>query len=362
MEVGNISLEVVEEATRDMNHQVEKVQVLFKESSVKTKAVIDKYKKQYLFAFREVRKASAKSALISVRDHIIEEAEENYRTINLLTVVDYRRRIFFKVFVVVCVSITISAILCKKLLEGFHIRNLPPTPAPPPSSPSQICQPPSSSSISNLANVTTEENLLKLNMRQMRRVLWRNRDEVGEELAEEELQVLLKNLGLQRNSSLVPMKHFEEEDDDWSKCKVCMAEDIDSVILDCGHLVACNQCGEKLTKCPICRQLVVKVHKVDLVSEFDLAKLTKKEFKRMLKLCGLQFKTGVTARRMLLLQGGEILEKEPKCKVCLDNNIDSVFLPCGHMMTCIQCGSKLVNCPICPNMPRLAMVNKIYRA
>ena len=51
-----------------------------------------------------------------------------------------------------------------------------------------------------------------------------NRDEVGEELAEEELQVLLKNLGLQRrrNSSLVPMKHFEEEDDDWSKCKVCI--------------------------------------------------------------------------------------------------------------------------------------------
>merc|ERR1711953_1435383 len=322
------------------------------------------YKKQYLEAFSEVRIASAKSALISVRDHIIEEAEENYRTINLLTVVDYRRRIFFKVFVVVCVSITISAILGKKLLEGFHMRSLPPTPPSSPSPPSQTSHlPSSSSSISNLANLTTEENLLKLNVRQMRRVLWRNRDEVGEELAEEELQVLLKNLGLQRrrNSSLVPMKYFEE-DDDWSKCKVCMAEDIDSVILDCGHLVACNQCGEKLTKCPICRQQVVKVHKVDLVSELDLAKLTKKEFKRMLKLCGLQFKDGVTARRMLLLQGGEILEKEPKCKVCLDNNIDSVFLPCGHMMTCIQCGSKLVNCPICPNMPRLAMVNKIYRA
>ena len=129
-----------------------------------------------------------------------------------------------------------------------------------------------------------------------------------------------------------------------------------------GHLVACNHCGKKLTKCPICRQQVVKVHKVDLVSELDLAKLTKKEFKKMLKLCGVQFETGVTARRMLLLQGGEILERDPKCKVCLENNIDSVFLPCGHMMTCIQCGSKLVNCPICPNMPTLAMVNKIYRA
>jgi len=340
-----------------MNHQVDQVQVLFKESYVKSKATIDKYKKQYLEAFSEVRIASAKSALISVRDHIIEEAEENYRTINLLTVVDYRRRIFLKVFVVVCVSITFSAILGKKLLEGFHIRSLPPTPPPPPSSPSQTSHllP---SSISKLANITTEENLLKVNTKQMRRLLWRSRDEVGEELAEEELQVLLKNLWLQRR----PMKHFQEEDDDWSKCKVCMAEDIDSVILDCGHLVASNHCGKKLTKCPICRQQVVKVHKVDFVSELDLAKLTKKEFKKMLKLCGLQFKTGVTARRMLLLQGGEIPEMDPKCKVCLDNNIDSVFLPCGHVMTCIQCGSKLVNCPICPNMPRLAMVNKIYRA
>merc|ERR1719150_50717 len=190
MEVGNISLEVVEEATRDMNHQVEKVQVLFKESNVKVKALIYKYKKEYLEAFSEVRIASAKSILISVRDHIIEEAEENYRTIILLTVVDYRRRIFFKVFVVVCVSITISAILGKKLLEGFHIRSLPPTPPPPPppSSPSQTSHPPSSSSISNLANVTTEENLLKLNVRQMRWVLWRNRDEVGEEPAEIECE------------------------------------------------------------------------------------------------------------------------------------------------------------------------------
>ena len=147
--------------------------------------------------------------------------------------------------------------------------------------------------------------------------------------------------------------------------KVCMAEDIDSVILDCGHLVACNLCGEKLTKCPICRQLVVKVHKVDLVSELDLAKLTKKEFKKMLKLCGVQFETGVTARRMLLLQGGEIPEKDPKCKVCLDNNIDSVFLPCGHMMTCITCGFKLVSwlgisCPICRK--QIGGVAKIFRA
>merc|ERR1712217_463488 len=173
-----------------------------------------------------------------------------------------------------------------------------------------------------------------------RRVLWRNRDEFGEELAQEELQVLLKNLGLQRrrNSSLVPMKHFEEEDDDWSKCKVCMAEDIDSVILDCGHLVACNQCGKKLNECPICRQHVAEVLQVVLVSELDLDSLTRKEIKQVLALCGVSFKDRVAARRTQ--EERDILKEKHKCQVCTNNLMDSVFLPCGHMMTCTCCGLK----------------------
>ena len=49
-----------------------------------------------------------------------------------------------------------------------------------------------------------------------------------------------------------------------------------------------------------------------------------------------------------------------KCQVCTNNLMDSVFLPCGHMMTCTCCGLKLVNCPICKQ--RIAKVTKIYRA
>ena len=170
----------------------------------------------------------------------------------------------------------------------------------------------------------------------------------------------------ERTSWPVPVK-YTEADDDWSKCKLCMDAKIDSVILDCGHLVACNQCGKKLTKCPICRQHVVKVHRVALVSELnlaalvwelDLTRLSGKIIKQVLMLCGNCCKDRVAARRTV--EEGGILEKEQKWKMCRENPIDSVFLPCGHMMTCTQCGSKFVNCPICQE--KIANVLKIYKA
>ena len=38
---------------------------------------------------------------------------------------------------------------------------------------------------------------------------------------------------------------------------------------------------------------------------------------------------------------------ENLCKVCWDAIIDCVFLDCGHLCTCIQCGKQLSQCPIC---------------
>ncbi|XP_078493298.1 E3 ubiquitin-protein ligase XIAP-like [Ciona intestinalis] len=43
------------------------------------------------------------------------------------------------------------------------------------------------------------------------------------------------------------------------------------------------------------------------------------------------------------------LEEERKCKVCLDKMADIVFIPCGHLCTCIECASALNKCPICRN-------------
>ncbi|CAL1284289.1 unnamed protein product [Larinioides sclopetarius] len=46
---------------------------------------------------------------------------------------------------------------------------------------------------------------------------------------------------------------------DENLCKICMEETIDSLFLDCGHMVTCHQCGKLLHDCPICRQIIVRV-------------------------------------------------------------------------------------------------------
>lgn len=35
------------------------------------------------------------------------------------------------------------------------------------------------------------------------------------------------------------------------------------------------------------------------------------------------------------------------CKICMDKNIDTAFLPCGHVLACNQCAIRCDNCPIC---------------
>merc|ERR1712226_1601876 len=135
--------------------------------------------------------------------------------------------------------------------------------------------------------------------------------EISEDANQEKLLELQRQLWLhgERNPSLMTKKYFAE-DDEASKCKVCMDADIDCVILDCGHLVTCNRCGKKLTECPICRQQVLQVLSVANVTEQDMMKLTTKQIKQVLNLCGVGFKARVFARRRL--EESAVLEKEQK--------------------------------------------------
>ncbi|ELP87739.1 inhibitor of apoptosis 1, diap1, putative [Entamoeba invadens IP1] len=35
------------------------------------------------------------------------------------------------------------------------------------------------------------------------------------------------------------------------------------------------------------------------------------------------------------------------CRICLENQKNTVFIPCGHICSCSECASKLDKCPIC---------------
>ena len=35
------------------------------------------------------------------------------------------------------------------------------------------------------------------------------------------------------------------------------------------------------------------------------------------------------------------------CKVCMDAEVSVVFIPCGHLICCLNCAPSLKNCPMC---------------
>ena len=41
------------------------------------------------------------------------------------------------------------------------------------------------------------------------------------------------------------------------------------------------------------------------------------------------------------------LNEEKRCKICLDNDSEIVFRPCGHFASCNTCAISLKNCPMC---------------
>lgn len=41
------------------------------------------------------------------------------------------------------------------------------------------------------------------------------------------------------------------------------------------------------------------------------------------------------------------LDENQACKICMEREINCVLLECGHMLTCVPCGRKLAECPIC---------------
>ena len=46
------------------------------------------------------------------------------------------------------------------------------------------------------------------------------------------------------------------------------------------------------------------------------------------------------------------LKEARTCRVCMDKEINIVFLPCGHLSTCEMCSKSLSHCPICSNVIR----------
>jgi len=50
-----------------------------------------------------------------------------------------------------------------------------------------------------------------------------------------------------------------------------------------------------------------------------------------------------------LLAENRMLMKARTCKVCMDAEVNTVLLPCGHLVCCASCADCAVSCPVCSN-------------
>uniref|UniRef100_X2B2P1 RING-type domain-containing protein n=1 Tax=Capitella teleta TaxID=283909 RepID=X2B2P1_CAPTE len=48
-----------------------------------------------------------------------------------------------------------------------------------------------------------------------------------------------------------------------------------------------------------------------------------------------------------MLQEKEEMKEQSICKVCMANDSNAIFLPCGHFVCCNICACALTHCPIC---------------
>ncbi|KAK8836903.1 hypothetical protein M9Y10_037429 [Tritrichomonas musculus] len=91
-------------------------------------------------------------------------------------------------------------------------------------------------------------------------------------------------------------------------CMRCHNGLADFVVIPCGHKVLCKKCAEECSPntCPLCETPIQK--------------------------CTEEF-------------------VEAKCVICLDNQCDTIILPCGHKCICYECATRLwtekKQCPLC---------------
>jgi hypothetical protein len=108
-------------------------------------------------------------------------------------------------------------------------------------------------------DLTTEQQVQELSVRQMKLLLTRNFVDYKGCCEKEELLEKALRLWKERQQA-----NEKDPDDipDSDACKICMESAIDCVLLECGHMVTCTKCGKRLNECPICRQYVVRAVRI----------------------------------------------------------------------------------------------------
>lgn len=105
-----------------------------------------------------------------------------------------------------------------------------------------------------LTEITVIQDIHTLSIKQLKDVLSVNRVDYKGCVEKEELIGKVEQLwkALKDRPDVSTLPHGD-------LCKICMDAPLNSVLLECGHIVSCINCGKQLSECPVCRQYVVRV-------------------------------------------------------------------------------------------------------
>jgi len=108
-----------------------------------------------------------------------------------------------------------------------------------------------------LSEIETLDDLNELSTKQVKELLAMNRVNFKGCVEKDELLKIVERLWKQEQRNKSNIDNMDDE----SLCKICMDSPIDCVMLECGHMCTCTNCGKQMAECPICRQYVVRVVK-----------------------------------------------------------------------------------------------------
>lgn len=105
-----------------------------------------------------------------------------------------------------------------------------------------------------LSDINALSELERLSVKQLKNLLSTNRVDYKGCIERYELLDRASRLWEEHRQSRTKMENLDE-----NLCKICWDEPIECVILECGHMACCLNCGKQMSECPICKQYVVRV-------------------------------------------------------------------------------------------------------
>ncbi|XP_050525793.1 baculoviral IAP repeat-containing protein 2-like isoform X2 [Daktulosphaira vitifoliae] len=115
-------------------------------------------------------------------------------------------------------------------------------------------------------------------------------------------------------------------------CKICYKEKMKVAFIPCGHVIACIQCAMTLDQCAVCRQPFTMAMRVYVYMDDSKNEEVIEDIDQLP--CSSSQCSDEPLDPML-------------CRICHKEEMEAAFIPCRHVYACVECATKITECPVC---------------